>query len=126
MGKPTLLFLDEPTSSIDPESRKEIWDILLNLKENPNMITILTTHHLEEAEILSDSLSVLSFGEIIVSGTVDKIKRSFGVGYEVCIFPNSTIKDFKDILQNFHKEVIKKNKDIKYEVLERKIIYKVL
>jgi len=48
MGKPTLLFLDEPTSSIDPESRKEIWDILLNLKENPNMITILTTHHFLE------------------------------------------------------------------------------
>ncbi len=94
MGKPTLLFLDEPTSSIDPVSRKEIWDLLLKLKQNKKIIIILTTHHLEEAEILSDRLSVLSFGKIIVSGTVEDIKKQFGVGYEINIFPDSSMKNF--------------------------------
>lgn len=65
IGNENLIFLDEPTSSIDPVSRKEIWDILLTLKEDPNRIIILTTHHLEEAELLSDEISVLSFGKIV-------------------------------------------------------------
>ena len=85
IAKPDLLFLDEPTSAIDPISRKDIWDILLNLKRNRNMITLLTTHHLEEAEFLSDSINVLSFGEIIVTGKVDDIKNKFGVGYTLSI-----------------------------------------
>lgn len=54
ISSPDILFLDEPTSSVDPKSRKEIWKILSQLKEKKNIITILTTHHLEEAEILSD------------------------------------------------------------------------
>ena len=54
VGNPTFLFLDEPTSAVDPESRKEIWGILTNLKTNQKLITILTTHHLEEAELLCD------------------------------------------------------------------------
>lgn len=54
IGNPSLLFLDEPTSAVDPKSRKEIWDIILRLKENNKMIIVLTTHHLEEAELLSD------------------------------------------------------------------------
>lgn len=65
VGSPSLLFLDEPTSAVDPKSRKEIWDILLNLKMNRNMVIILTTHHLEEAELLSDYITVLAKGKII-------------------------------------------------------------
>lgn len=62
LGKPDLLFLDEPTSSVDPASRKEIWNILEQLKKNKNMIIILTTHHLEEAELLSDHITILNRG----------------------------------------------------------------
>ena len=65
VGSPSLLFLDEPTSAVDPKSRKEIWDILLNLKMNRSMVIILTTHHLEEAELLSDYITVLAKGKII-------------------------------------------------------------
>lgn len=85
ISRPTLLFLDEPTSAVDPVARKEIWQILLQLKQNKNMITLLTTHHLEEAEFLSDKINVLGFGEILVSGTVEDIKRKFGVGYTLNI-----------------------------------------
>lgn len=89
MGNPQILFLDEPTSSVDPKSRKDIWNILEKLKNDKKMITILTTHHLEEAEFLSDDISVLQFGKIIVKGTVNDIVRKFGVGYQIEIFPDS-------------------------------------
>ena len=125
MSKPTILFLDEPTSSIDPVSRKEIWDILLSLKKNKEMITILTTHHLEEAEILSDSISVLSFGEIIVQGTVEEIKKKFGVGYQIEIFPDSELENFKEDLVNISDLMKNKygEKMVKYS--KRKIVFKI-
>lgn len=107
IGNPSLLFLDEPTSSVDPVSRKEIWKILLELKKSKKMITILTTHHLEEAEILSDKISVLHFGKIIVSGTVEKIKKEFGIGYEIDIFDK---KGSQEAIQN-HYELMK-NKEL--------------
>lgn len=70
--EPDFLFLDEPTSSIDPESRKEIWDFLLQLKTNrSDTITFLTTHHLEEAELLADKINVLVKGKIYCEGSVE-------------------------------------------------------
>ena len=125
MSKPTILFLDEPTSSIDPVSRKEIWDILLSLKQNKEMITILTTHHLEEAEILSDSISVLSFGEIIVNGTVEEIKKKFGVGFQVEIFPDSELEDFKNDLETISDTLKNKYGEDKVKFSKRKVIVKI-
>lgn len=90
LSKPNLLFLDEPTSAIDPVSRQEIWKMLVELKRNPDMITLLTTHHLEEAEVLSDSINVLGYGKVLVSGTVENIKRQFGIGYNICIYAETS------------------------------------
>lgn len=100
ISKPNLLFLDEPTSAVDPVSRQDIWKILLELKQNKDMVMILTTHHLEEAEILSDNINVLGYGEIIVSGSVEEIKRKFGVGYNISIIgddPSSNHNIFAEI-----------------------------
>ncbi len=79
------------------------------------MITILTTHHLEEAEILSDRLSVLSFGEIIVSGTVSKIKKTFGVGYEISIFPDSNVEELSESFKTFSEDLKTQFKNHKIE-----------
>jgi len=63
--KPDFLFLDEPTSAVDPDSRADIWRILQKLRdEKREMITFLTTHHLEEAELLSNEIKVLVNGKI--------------------------------------------------------------
>ncbi len=65
LNKPDFLFLDEPTSSVDPNSRAEIWDFLKKLREEKSdTITFLTTHHLEEAELLSNEIKVLVKGQI--------------------------------------------------------------
>lgn len=68
VGQPDLLFLDEPTTGLDPESRRSTWDLIASLRENGTTI-VLTTHYLEEAERLCDRLSIMDRGEIVASGT---------------------------------------------------------
>jgi len=69
LNKPEILLLDEPTSGLDPNARKEIWSILLKLKEESNTSLILTTHNMEEAEWLCDYIIIIDKGKIIKEGT---------------------------------------------------------
>lgn len=84
---PQCMFLDEPTSSIDPLSRQHIWHLLYEIKKTrQNTITFLTTHHLEEAEFLADTIKVLVQGKIYAQGTIQELKNKFGVGYNISLF----------------------------------------
>ena len=75
-GNTKILYLDEPTSGMDPVSRRAIWDILKELKKEKTII--LTTHQLEEAEFLADR-------KLLILGDSDYIKKKFGVGYRLGI-----------------------------------------
>jgi len=71
---PEILFLDEPTLGLDPQSRRAIWDYIAELK---GKITILlTTHYLEEADVLSDRVGIIDEGKIVALGTPDELKKS--------------------------------------------------
>ncbi|GMA38802.1 ABC transporter ATP-binding protein [Mobilicoccus caccae] len=72
MGKPRILFLDEPTTGLDPESRHRAWDVLGGLLDDGTAI-VLTTHYLEEAERLADRISIMHEGRIATSGTLSEI-----------------------------------------------------
>ncbi|ARC57381.1 putative ABC transporter ATP-binding protein YbhF [Frondihabitans sp. 762G35] len=72
VGRPELLFLDEPTTGFDPEARRNFWDLILRLKAEGTTI-LLTTHYLDEAAHLSDRVGVLLRGRLIDSGTLDEI-----------------------------------------------------
>src|SRR5699024_4548895 len=72
MGRPEVLFLDEPTTGLDPQSRRDAWELVRNLLEAGTTI-VLTTHYLEEAEELADRLAIMHAGEIVRSGTVEQI-----------------------------------------------------
>lgn len=137
ISEPDLLFLDEPTSAIDSLSRQEIWGILKNFISKSNMIILLTTHHLEEAEYLADEIHILARGKIIVNGTVSDIKNKFGVGYSVFLVRKDngeiclTEKDF--IVRVLEQKIEKKNIffdfikiEIKIPLEDRDLIFEIL
>ena len=76
IGKPQLIFLDEPTTGLDPEARMEVWKIVKELAKDGTTV-LLTTQYLEEAEQLADRIAILHEGRIIVSGTLEELKKLF-------------------------------------------------
>lgn len=73
MNSPIVLLLDEPTSGLDPNSRREIWEILLDLKKNQHTTMILTTHYMEEASFLCDKIVIMDNGKILAEGTLEEL-----------------------------------------------------
>ncbi|SDT53597.1 ABC-2 type transport system ATP-binding protein [Paenibacillaceae bacterium GAS479] len=76
VGKPEIIFLDEPTTGLDPEARIEVWKIVKELADGGTTI-LLTTQYLEEAEQLADRIAILHEGRIIASGTLSELKKLF-------------------------------------------------
>jgi ABC-2 type transport system ATP-binding protein len=73
--RPTVLFLDEPTTGLDPEARAAMWDELGRLASGERLTILLTTHYLEEADKLADRLAIVSRGQVVVEGTAESLKR---------------------------------------------------
>ena len=96
-----IIFLDEPTTGLDPISRKELWDVLNELKKEH--LVILTTHYLEEAEELSDYIIVLNKGKLVKAGTINDIRNAIGYPYAIKIF-NGLNKNIK-----LKGKIVKKN-----------------
>ena len=76
IGKPQLIFLDEPTNGLDPEARIEVWKTVKELANNGTTV-LLTTQYLEEAEQLADRIAILHEGKIIANGTLADLKKLF-------------------------------------------------
>jgi len=76
VGNPRVIFLDEPTTGLDPEARIEVWKIIKELADSGTTV-FLTTQYLEEAEQLADKIAILHEGKIIVSGTLAELKELF-------------------------------------------------
>ncbi len=76
VGTPDVIFLDEPTTGLDPEGRLEVWKTIKGLSDNGTTI-LLTTQYLEEAEQLADQIAILHDGKIIANGTLDELKKLF-------------------------------------------------
>lgn len=76
VGNPKVIFLDEPTTGLDPEARMEVWKEIRRLSQNGTTI-FLTTQYLEEAEQLADHIAILHKGTIIANGTLDELKKMF-------------------------------------------------
>jgi ABC-2 type transport system ATP-binding protein len=72
IGDPELVFLDEPTTGMDPAARRALWDVISGLKSEGKSV-LLTTHYLEEAEILCDRIAIMDHGKILEMGTVDEL-----------------------------------------------------
>ena len=77
VGKPDLLFLDEPTTGLDPQSRRQLWDLLEDFRRDGGTI-LLTTHYMDEAAALCDRLAIVDKGKVIALGTPIELIRSLG------------------------------------------------
>ena len=75
---PEIVFLDEPTTGLDPRSRRDLWDVVSELKADGRTL-ILTTHYMEEAEVLCDELLILSHGKTLLQGAPKKLIKEAGV-----------------------------------------------
>ena len=73
LNRPNILFLDEPTTGLDPHSRLDLWNILKELKNDGNTTLILTTHYMEEAQSLCEHIIIMDEGKIIREGTLDEL-----------------------------------------------------
>jgi ABC-2 type transport system ATP-binding protein len=71
---PKILFLDEPTLGLDPQSRNQLWTTVKNLNETENVTVFLTTHYMDEAERVADRLAVIDHGKIVAMGSPDELK----------------------------------------------------
>jgi ABC-2 type transport system ATP-binding protein len=80
MVPPEVLFLDEPTTGLDPRSRRDVWNLVSSLSSQ-GVTILLTTQYLEEADVLSDSIVVLNKGCVVANGTAEELKRRVGLGY---------------------------------------------
>ncbi len=76
VGKPHIIFLDEPTTGLDPEARIEVWKTVKNLADSGTTV-FLTTQYLDEAEQLADKIAILHEGKIIANGTLAELKKLF-------------------------------------------------
>ena len=74
--RPRVLFLDEPTTGLDPEARVAMWEEVGRLAAQETLTILLTTHYLEEADELADRLAIVSRGKVVVEGTADSLKRT--------------------------------------------------
>jgi ABC-2 type transport system ATP-binding protein len=73
--RPALLFLDEPSTGLDPQSRANLWDHIRDLRARHGTTVFLTTHYLDEADALCDRILVIDRGRIVAGGTPDELKR---------------------------------------------------
>jgi len=83
IGDPSIIFLDEPTTGMDPKNRRQVWELIKNLKKN--RAVILTTHAMEEADALSDRIAVIVDGRFKCIGNSLFLKNNFGEGYRLTL-----------------------------------------
>ncbi|HMK94786.1 MAG TPA: ABC transporter ATP-binding protein [Candidatus Limnocylindrales bacterium] len=110
VNSPELLFLDEPTTGLDPNSRRAIWDVIRGLKAKGKTV-ILTTHYLDEAQQLSDRVSILDHGKIVAMGTSDEIIVKYGSGESLEIHGSETLAAY-----------LKTNTNLKVEYDDRGLV----
>jgi ABC-2 type transport system ATP-binding protein len=103
VNSPELLFLDEPTTGLDPNARRAIWEVIRGLKAMGKTI-ILTTHYLDEAQQLADRVAIMDHGRIVAMGTTEEIIQQHGSGERLDIHGNEKLAEY-----------IKSNTDLQVE-----------
>jgi ABC-2 type transport system ATP-binding protein len=98
---PKVLFLDEPTLGLDPQTRRSIWEHILRLNQEKNVTIILTTHYTEEADYLCKRILIIDFGKVVVLDTADNLKARLEGDVVSLLFKNpAAIETFRPLLES--------------------------
>ncbi|SHH31756.1 ABC transporter ATP-binding protein [Thermosipho atlanticus] len=114
INDPELIFLDEPTTGLDPQSRRHVWEIIRNFK-NQGKTIFLTTHYMEEAEKLADIVCIIDNGEIIESGSPQNLIEKSNLNVIVEVPKNEKTRHLGKIFNN---KVIIETKDVRKTIQE--------
>lgn len=124
VNDPEVVFLDEPTTGLDPHARRGVWEILLGLKRKGKTI-FLTTHHMEEAEILADTVAIISKGMIIATGSPGELIEN-NTNYLVLTLQSVDTNAFEIIRKMGFEPVHDNHQDLKVRVEHTEDILKTL
>jgi len=111
--EPSVLFLDEPTAGVDVELRKDMWEVIKNLR-NKGVTIILTTHYIEEAEAIADRVAVINKGEMIVVDETSNLIKSLGQK-TLTIDLHETITTLPESLNNYKLTIVNDGLSIDYQ-----------
>jgi ATP-binding cassette subfamily A (ABC1) protein 3 len=124
LGRPPIVFLDEPSSGMDPEARRFMWNVISDIStKHQHSSVILTTHSMEEAEALSTKIAIMVEGRIKTIGSVQRLKEKFGKGFELDIkisLPSEEERNH-EIEKMFDRASVHSNKKVTKE--ELKVIF---
>lgn len=107
VSNPKVVFLDEPSTGLDPETRRHLWDILQQCKKDKNRAIVLTTHSMEEADVLCNRIAIVNNGVMSCLGTQTRLKDLYGGGYH--LFVNTKDKRQEKELQRFIAKLLPKS-----------------
>ena len=111
--EPSVLFLDEPTAGVDVELRKDMWEVIKNLR-NKGVTIILTTHYIEEAEAIADRVAVINKGEMIVVDETSNLIKSLGQK-TLTIDLHETVETLPESLKNYKLTIVNDGLSIDYQ-----------
>src|SRR5206468_11808560 len=97
--RPRVLFLDEPTTGLDPEARVSMWEEVGRLAAQESLTILLTTHYLEEADELADRLAIVSRGRIVAEGTPNELKSRLSGDAVHVELPDGRVDDARRVLE---------------------------
>ena len=83
VSNPKVVFLDEPSTGLDPETRRHLWDILQQCKQDKNRALVLKTHSMEEADVLCHRIAIVNNGVMSCLGSQTRLKDLYGGGYHL-------------------------------------------
>jgi ABC-2 type transport system ATP-binding protein len=124
VNDPEVVFLDEPTTGLDPRARHEVWEVLLGLKKKGKTV-FLTTHYMEEAELLADTVAIISKGKIIAMGSPEElIERN--ANYLLLRLQSVDEKVFKIVCEMGFEPILDNHKNIAVRVAHTDDVQKIL
>ncbi len=120
MHSPEVLFLDEPTIGLDPQTRAKIWEYIRMLRKEESVTIFMTTHYMDEAEKLCDRVAIIDHGRIMAIGSPDELKSSLG-GDMIYV----KVSGYVDTVRKFADEVVSENIALSYKIVGDMVAFSV-